>query len=81
MGLMEDYSGNRSRRIRRRVLNNFLKGISYLNIFGNPHRYHDSIHYRTDLTPEQKDAIALSSDWQRVGKDLEYAIKQFKTEK
>ena len=74
---MGDYSENKGRRI----LRNLLKGMSYISLFGNPHRYRDSIHSRTDLTPEQKDAMTLSSDWQRMGKDLEHAIEQFKTEK
>ncbi len=29
---------------------------------------------RADLTPQQKDAIALAGDWRTVGEDLEHAI-------
>lgn len=78
---MEDYSETGLRR----VLRNLLKGASYLCIFGNPHRHRDSLYSETNLIPEQRDAIALSSDWQQVGKDLWAAIeeleKQLESEK
>lgn len=38
--------------------------------------YHHPIYSRTDLIPEQKDAIALASDWNRVGKHLESIISE-----
>ena len=33
--------------------------------------------YNTSLTPEQADALAIASDWQVVGDDLEGAIATF----
>nr|MBA4404863.1 hypothetical protein [Nanoarchaeum sp.] len=38
--------------------------------------YHHPIYSRLDLTPEQKDAIALGSSWSRVGKHLESIISE-----
>ncbi len=49
----------------------FLEGMgSILDIFGNsfgPKTFYS----RDDLTPEQKDAIGLASDWQRVDRTLD----------
>ena len=71
---MKDYSDWR------RVLRNMLKGISYLSISPRPYKHRYNSLSRNDLTPEQKDAVELSSDFHEIGRDLEKAIEQFKIE-
>ncbi len=38
--------------------------------------YYNPLYCREDLTPEQKDAIALASDWQRVNDNLEKILRE-----
>lgn len=58
----------------------FFRGMgSVLDIFGNSSsnqtfQYNHPFYSRDNLTPEQKDAIALASDWQKVNKDLDNII-------
>lgn len=55
----------------------FFRGMgSILDIFGNSFStqtfaYGHLLYSRADLSPEQKDAIALASDWQRVDRSLD----------
>ena len=42
-----------------------------INVF----RYHPPLYSRKDLSPEQKDAIAIASDWKTVGSDLEQLLE------
>lgn len=35
---------------------------------------------RTDISPEQKDAIMIKKDWENVGTDISTAIKKFEKE-
>ncbi len=48
------------------TLKNILKGNSTLQIMPPPRNYMDNhpIYGRKDLTPEEKDALALKSDWE-----------------
>ena len=57
----------------------FVQGMgSVLDIFGTSPirqtRYSHPLYSRQELTPAQKEAIALASDWQRVGTTLDNVI-------
>ena len=60
----------------------FLRGIcSVLDIFGisfntQTFEYNRPLYYKKDLSPKQKDAIALASDWQRVNITLDKIISE-----
>jgi len=58
---------------KKRNLIAFLKGMgSAINLFGeNNFQNSHPLYFRKDLSPKQKDAIALASDCMRVKKDLE----------
>ena len=73
---MEDYSETGWKK----VFRNLLKGVGYLSIFPRPYSSRNKLDSGNDLTPEQKDAAALSSDWRKVGKDLEDAFEKFRSE-
>ena len=64
-----------------RSIPSFLKGMAHIldigATFGNPLTH---FYKRTDLTPKQKDAIAIAEDWKMVGGDLEIAICNYEKE-
>ena len=51
----------------------FWEGIARLIDFGGT-----LDEYNTALTPEQADRIALEQDWIAVGKDLQWAMDEFR---
>ena len=55
-------------------LKNFKRKIkATFNIFGQ--KIYHPLYSRDDLTAEEKDSIALASDWQRVRKTLDKFLK------
>lgn len=57
----------------------FLIGIGKIFDFSRNLNHPIINFYRNqDISPTEKDAIALESDWKIVGKDLESAIQEFK---
>ncbi len=64
------------------LLKNILWGAgSVFNISGDllpsqPFRHNHPVHSRDDLTSEQKDAIALASDWQRATEKYEKMVSE-----
>ncbi len=71
---LEDQKVQRSNK-----LHSFLRGMgSVLDIFGvslySNFRYCHPLYSRGDLSPTQRDAIALASDWQRVDRALDKII-------
>ena len=56
----------------------FLEGMASLSIFENLPSYElDDIYSNENLTPQQKDAIALKSDWEKAGQDIKKATEDF----
>lgn len=48
----------------------------FFNLIGFNTKYMHSLYSRSDLTSEQKDAVALASDWKRAKDNLEKILKE-----
>ncbi|MDO8516618.1 MAG: hypothetical protein Q7S33_00690 [Nanoarchaeota archaeon] len=67
----------------KQTLKNILNGMAHILDLGTTIQIYPpeiDFYFNNSLSPEQKDAIAISKDWGMVGKDLEYAIGKYKLE-
>ena len=76
---MSDISDTIQPSITKRIVNAFLKGVSYISIYPPQKSLEELFPYYLG-TPKQQDTQAIAEDWKMVGQDLRYAIRDFEKE-